>query len=183
MGTTMLDQIATNRALYEAARGGNHMGDVSAMDALRSAALIQRQVTNADGYSYRGRSYGSFVASATDIALESSLLLQDKKLAYTLSLKQKAMYNISNSKKSYSYAGGSYGQFIDKTEQESKDAMQAAQIIEGTQAGNAGGQETPAEEAPKATEEKGIKAFLKKYKLWVIAAVCAALYFVLRKKD
>lgn len=183
MGTTMLDQIATNRALYEAARGGNHMGDVSAMDALRSAALIQRQVANADGYSYRGGSYGSFVASATDIALESSLLLQDKKLAYTLPAKQKAMYNISNSKKSYSYAGGSYGQFIDKTEQESKDAMQAAQIIEGTQAGNTGGQEAPAAEAPKATEEKGIKAFLKKYKLWVIAAVCAALYFVLRKKD
>ena len=183
MRTTMLDQIATNRALYEAARGGNHMGDVSAMDALRSAALIQRQVANADGYSYRGGSYGSFVASATDIALESSLLLQDKKLAYTLPAKQKAMYNISNSKKSYSYAGGSYGQFIDKTEQESKDAMQSAQIIEGIQAGNAGRQKDPAEEAPKATEEKGIKAFLKKYKLLVIAAVCTALYFVLRKKD
>lgn len=180
MAKTMLDQIATNRALYDAARGGNQMGKVSAIDALHSAALIQRQVVaNADGYSYRGGSYGSFVKNdATDIALTASLLLQEKKMGYTVDGKKEIMQNMASSvKTTYSYTNSSYGKFLSEEE-----VMQVTQVIDGTAGDGSNKEEAPANEAPKETKEKGIKAFLKKYKLWVIAAVCAALYFVLRKK-
>ena len=183
MGKTMLNQLATNRALYDAVRSGNQMGNVSAIDALRSAALIQRQMANADGYSYRGGSYGSFITKDdTAIALESSLILQNKPLAYTAPGKYVANYHIANGKNSYSYTGGSYGQFIvptDRTGQDSQDAMYVAQVIGGA-AGS--GNVVTTSEKQNTVEEKGIKAFLKKYKLWVIATVCTVLYFVLRKK-
>lgn len=183
MGKTMLDQIATNQALYEASRGGRRMGNVSASQALLSAAMIERQKANADGYSYSGGYYGSFVGakSKTETAIDAALIIQNGSVAD----KKSAAYYISRSN-SYSYAGGSYGRFVDQDEEDAKKAMEIAQTIDGGV--GAGNGDAPAEQQPttnaqaKTEEENGVIAFLKKHKLWVIAAICTALYFVLRKK-
>lgn len=187
MAKTILDQLATNRALYNATSGGNYMGSVSAIDALHSAALIQRQVANADGYSYSGGYYGSFVTSRDDaeIALDSSMMLQEQKIAYTPEAKNEVAHYIANSR-TYNYEGGSYGNFIapvDTNTQESVDALYVAQVIDGGVEAENKETEEPTTSAISKAEEKSIKTLLQKYKLWIIAAICTVLYFVLRKKE
>lgn len=182
MAKTILDQLATNRALYDAARGGQNMGNVSAGQALLSAALIESQYANAQGYSYSGRSYGSFVGNTDPSSMMDAAFILQKGTVSTEKAMKQAKYTagVVRTSGSYSYAGGSYGRFVDQ-EEEANEAMRVAQVLDG---GNgAGGSNDPATDAPaKAGEEKGVMAFLKKYKLWVIAAICTALYFVLRKK-
>ena len=172
MAKTMLDEIATNKALHDAARGGKRMGDVSANQALMSAMMIECQKVNADG-SYAGSSYGSFIGSEEKSALDAAFMLQEGSVP-----KGTTGEDVQNAGRSYSYAGGSYGDFIDPCAQQSEQAMKVAEILDGEVVTKQ--QEEPAQK--KVTVKSKLSEFLRKYKLWVIAAVCAALYFVLRKK-
>ena len=176
MAKTMLDQIATNRALYNAARGGKRMGDVPAGKALMSAMMIERQRANADGY-YAGGSYGSFIGDSDEKrALDAALILQEGSVA-----KGTTGQDVQNSGRSYSYAGGSYGQFIDPAEQQSVEAMHVASVLDGGE--GAGNQPNHFQGLETEPLKSGFKSFLQKYKLWIIAIVAAvAAYFVWRKK-
>lgn len=182
MGKTMLQQIAVNQALYKASRGERRLAKVSAGQALLSAAMIERQKANADGYSYAGGSYGSFVKEKdpVSIALQSSVLLQEGSLFSEKAEKKIAAEYISGGR---SYAAGSYGQFVKiKDASQADDPLRIAEVLDGGVGAGSGAEQERPTDAPAATKENSIKAFLVKYKLWIMAAVCIALYFVLRKK-
>lgn len=171
MGKTMLDEIATNRALHDAARG-NRMGNVPAGKALMSAMMIERQRVNADGDV--PETYGNFVRGDEKCALDAALVLQ------TGSVTGVTGADVQKGKYSYSYAGSSYGQFIEKKAKDSESAIIATEILEGG-VGSGANKQNEQEEKP-ITSQEGIKSFLKKYWMWVVAIVGAVVCLVFRRK-
>ncbi len=147
----------------------------------------KKAFANAQGYSYKGGSYGNFINNGHDSssntmamgdidALRAALIIQAETSNNTTgNEKPKAQY-VANSS-SYSYYGGSYGRFVSDA-----DAMEAAAILDSKPKKEPESVTTALVEEKEEKEEKGLLYYVKKYKLLVIAAVFTVVYVVLRKK-
>ncbi len=175
---SIFDQLATNRALYKAARESEDMSHIPAGQMLMSAAMIERQKVNADGYPQAGGSYGNYqMQEASLLALNSALLIQTGVKGNPSPKEIAAGIYKRNYTYSY-YAGGSYGKFINEIPTAKKDheRMLTATFSTETAQGNT---DTTGKSQ---SQGSSFMALLKKYKLIVIAAVCTVIYFVFRKK-
>ena len=190
--TPMMAQIATRKALHEAASKGR-VSVISSFDALRAAAIIERQgkgKANADGgYAYGG-SYGNYaVKSNSEIALRSAAIIQNGYIpAYTT-----ARQVVENTKKAYLYTytvGNSYGRYMDNVAALEKGTNSGGSIQYYYSGGSYGSfvsgsdsakTSSKKEDAPEPKLEK--QSFFQKYKLWIVGILAAILlYFTFRKK-
>ena len=176
---SIFDQLATNRALYKAARESEDMSHIPAGQMLMSAAMIERQKVNADGDPQAGGSYGNYqMQDASLLALNSALLIQTGVKGNPSAKEIAAGIYKRNYTYSY-YAGGSYGKFIEIPQaKKDPERMLTATFSTETAQGNI----DTAGKSKSQSQGSSFMALLKKYKLIVVAAVCTVIYFVFRKK-
>lgn len=174
--TPMMEQIATRRALHEAVNKGQETV-VSSMDALRAAAMIERQskANAAGGYGYYGSSYGQYFSkSKEEVVMQSAMAMQKQDVKATEAIQ---MVKSASKQYAYSYYGGSYGNYVSKE-------TSAMKTVEALENGIAGSADTTAnqEEALIETAQAPQPWYIK-YKLWIAAGIAAVvLYFTFRKK-